>query len=115
VLIVDDDARFRATARLLLEADGYRVIGEAADGAAAVEASNDLRPDIVLLDVRLPVFDGFEVLRRISAESHRPVVILTSSRDASDYGQRIGASGAAGFVPKAEVSGPAIGALAGRD
>ena len=61
VLIVDDHAPFRALARMLLVADGFDVVGEAVDGADALVAAHDLRPDVVLLDVQLPGEDGFAV------------------------------------------------------
>ncbi len=111
VLIVDDHAGFRSKARAVLEAEGYEVVGEAVDGASAVSSSRALRPDVILLDVQLPDFDGFEVLSRLAFDGHRPAVVLTSSRDASDYGRRIEASGARGFVPKAELSGALIRGL----
>jgi DNA-binding NarL/FixJ family response regulator len=111
VLIVDDHPAFRQTARLLLEADGYRVVGEAGNGLAGVAATLDLRPDIVLLDVQLPDIDGFEVAARITAGEHAPVVILTSSHDGSDFGALIERSGARGFIPKAELSGERLAGL----
>ena len=67
VLIVDDHPSFRASARRMLEADGYDVVGEAADGTSAIDAARALRPDLVLLDVRLPDFDGFKVAERLAA------------------------------------------------
>ena len=72
VLIVDDHASFRATARQLLEAEGYEVVGEAADGASALEAVARLRPDVVLLDVQLPDMDGFEISRRLCGNGCEP-------------------------------------------
>jgi DNA-binding NarL/FixJ family response regulator len=111
VLIVDDHPSFRATARALLLAEGYEVVGEAADGESAVEAAKALRPDLVLLDVQLPDIDGFEVARRLGANGSAPAIVLTSSRDASEFGSLVGESGARGFVPKAELSGAAIAAL----
>ena len=72
VLIVDDHPSFRASARRMLEADGYGVVGEAEDGAAALAAAEQLRPDLVLLDVRLPDIDGFEVARRLLDADGRP-------------------------------------------
>lgn len=101
VLIVDDHAGFRATARRLLEAEGYTVVGEAADGAAAVAAVAALAPDVVLLDVALPDASGFDVARRLAAP-----VVLTSSRDWAD--DLVAASGARGFVPKAQLSGEVL-------
>jgi DNA-binding NarL/FixJ family response regulator len=112
VLIVDDHPSFRATARALLEAEGYEVVGEAADGTSAVEAAHTLKPDVVLLDVQLPDIDGFQVARRLrESNGDGPSVVLTSSRDGSDFGPLVADSGARGFVPKAELSGAALAAL----
>jgi DNA-binding NarL/FixJ family response regulator len=113
VLLVDDHRGFRAQARRLLEADGYSVVGEAADGAAAMAAIRSLRPDLVLLDVCLTDEDGIEVARSIGQIEAPPPVILISSREAAAYGPRIAASGARGFVTKEQLSGPAIEALIG--
>ena len=105
VLIVDDHPSFRATARALLEAEGFHVVGEAADGAEACECTERLRPDIVLLDIQLPDMNGFEVAARLPGNGHRPEIVLTSSCDAAEFGGLIERSGARGFVPKAELSG----------
>jgi DNA-binding NarL/FixJ family response regulator len=115
VLIVDDHPSFRATARALLEAEGYEVVGEADDGASAVAAAELLRPDLILLDVQLPDFDGFEVAARLrkSLNGAQPRIVLTSSRDGSDFGPLVAECGAIGFVPKAELSGSALAALLG--
>lgn len=111
VLIVDDHPSFRASARGLLEAEGYEVVGEAADGAGALEAVEELHPDIVLLDVQLPDVDGFEVASRLTTNEDGPQVVLTSSRDSADYGSCIDDCGARGFVPKGELSGAALALL----
>jgi CheY-like chemotaxis protein len=111
VLIVDDHGAFRASARVLLESEGFCVVGEAASGGEALERARELRPDVVLLDVQLPDIDGFEVAAELAKDEHPPAVILTSTRDVSDYGPRIGTSPARGFVPKAELSGAALTAL----
>jgi len=111
VLIVDDHPSFRASARTLLEAEGYEVVGEAENGVTAVEAVEALHPDLVLLDVQLPDLDGFQVADRLRKLENPPAVVLTSSRDGADYGRCIGNCGARGFVPKAELSGAAIAAL----
>ena len=108
VLIVDDHPSFRATARLLLEADGWTVVGEAADGAAGLAAARSLRPDLVLLDVNLPDLDGFDVSSRLTGEDDAPAVVLVSSRDAGDFGPLVRRSGARGFVAKADLSGDAL-------
>jgi DNA-binding NarL/FixJ family response regulator len=113
VLIVDDHPSFRASARKLLESDGYEVVGEAADGAGAIRVAIELQPDLVLLDVQLPDVDGFQVAEQLAALEHAPEVILTSSRDGSDYGSCVEDSGARGFVPKAELSGAALSLLLG--
>lgn len=110
VLIVDDHPTFRATAHALLEAEGFRVVGEAATGLDAVTLARELLPDLVLLDVQLPDIDGFEVASRLGGNGG-PAIVLVSSRDAADYGDLIPVCGARGFVPKAELSGAAIRAL----
>jgi DNA-binding NarL/FixJ family response regulator len=111
VLIVDDHPSFRSTARALLEADGFDVVGEAVDGADALAKVRELRPEVVLLDVQLPDLDGFEIASRLCGNGHAPAVVLVSSRDAADYGDLIPTCGARGFIPKAELSGATIRAL----
>ena len=108
VLLVDDHPSFRATARLLLEGEGYEIVGEAATGTAALSAARELRPDVVLLDVNLPDLDGFAVSERLTANGGGPAVVLCSSRDARDFGELIARCGARGFVPKAELSAAAL-------
>ncbi|MBA2698452.1 MAG: response regulator transcription factor [Nocardioidaceae bacterium] len=110
-LIVDDHAGFRASARVLLEMEGFEVVGEAADGATGVSAAESLRPEFVLLDVQLPDTHGFDVAREILGRGLTKRVVLVSSRDESDYGDSIHSSGALGFVPKAELSGDRLRAL----
>ena len=115
LLIVDDHPGFRLLARKLLEAGGFEVIGEAANGHAAVATARELRPDVVLLDIQLPDIDGFEVTARLADGGAGPVVVLTSTRDRADYGERVERSGARGFIPKAELSGAALHAFLGGD
>ena len=105
VLIVDDHPSFRASARVLLESEGFEVVGEAVDGASALTEAFRLRPQVVLLDVQLPDIDGFDVAAQITRRPDSPAVILVSSRDSSDFGPLVSRSGARGFVPKAELSG----------
>ncbi len=113
VLIVDDHAAFRTSARALLEADGWDVIGEAADGTAGLEAARALHPDVVLIDVRLPDIDGFDVAQRLLSNGYRPAVIVTSSSDDPLYPDRATSSGARGFLAKHDVCGAALDRLLG--
>jgi DNA-binding NarL/FixJ family response regulator len=114
VLIVDDHADFRAFARSLLQADGYEIVGEAPDGASALAAARALRPEIVLLDIQLPDIDGFAVCEQLAESEGAPIVVLTSTRNASSYTRRLGDTSARGFIAKAELSGAGLSALAGR-
>jgi DNA-binding NarL/FixJ family response regulator len=113
VLIVDDHDGFRAFARALLQSEGFEVVGEAADGASALEAAARLDPDLVLLDVQLPDIDGFEIAKRVAREGGRPAVVLVSTRDARAYRRRLADTPARGFISKGELSGPAIAAVVG--
>ena len=115
VLIVDDHAGFRGFARRLLEADGFTVVGEAGDGSSAIEAAARLRPALVLLDVMLPDTDGFSVARRLAESGSGSTVVLTSSREAEDFGGRLEDSPARGFIHKDDLSGAALAAFADGD
>jgi DNA-binding NarL/FixJ family response regulator len=111
ILIVDDNAGFRLQARAILETDGFEVVGESEDGTSGLEAARRLRPDLVLLDIGLPDVEGFEVARELAVDGPPPLVVLTSSREASAYGPRLASSLVLGFIPKDELSGAAIRAL----
>src|SRR4051794_10562156 len=111
VLIVDDNASFRAVARKLLERHGYAIVGAAADGQAALAAVDELRPDVIVLDVQMAGMDGFEVAARLNAAADPPVIVMVSSRDSADFGGLVGRSGARGFIPKHALTGPALAAL----
>jgi DNA-binding NarL/FixJ family response regulator len=104
VLIVDDDARFRALARALLEASGYAVAGEAADGAQALAAVSQLRPDAALVDVRLPDTDGLALARRLIEQDRGLRIVLTSTDPTLVVPGMLARSGALAFVPKDELS-----------
>jgi DNA-binding NarL/FixJ family response regulator len=108
LLIVDDHAAFRSTARALLECDGWNVVGEAGDGTSGLTAARTLKPDVVLLDVRLPDIDGFAVAEELTAEGGGPAVIVTSSSDDPLYPDRARRTGARGFVAKHDLSGAAL-------
>ena len=111
LLIVDDHAGFRASARALLEAEGFDVIGEAADGAQALRAVAELQPEIVLLDIQLPGLDGIQVAGQLAGGADPPAVVLVSSRDAAAYGPRLRGTAVRGFIPKSALSGEALAAL----
>jgi DNA-binding NarL/FixJ family response regulator len=112
VVLVDDDAGFRAMARRALVADGIDVVAEVNNGESATGAVARWQPDVVLVDIGLPGIDGMEVARRLAAEEGAPVVILISTRDVA-YGRRMAAGVAAGYLPKNELSLGAILELAG--
>jgi DNA-binding NarL/FixJ family response regulator len=101
VVIADDHASFRRLARRLLESAGYSVVGEASDGASTLAAVAELRPDVVLLDVLLPDTSGFAIADQIAAEPEPPVVLLTSSRSAADYGAAVAGRR---FLPKSDLT-----------
>jgi DNA-binding NarL/FixJ family response regulator len=109
VLIVDDHPVFRASARRLLERDGFEVVGEADDGASAIELARELDPDVVLLDVMLPDTSGFDVAERL--RGGRSKIVLVSSRTRTDLASRLDGTSALGFIPKDELSSEAIRAL----
>ncbi|MBJ7609860.1 MAG: response regulator transcription factor [Candidatus Dormibacteraeota bacterium] len=108
VLIVDDQEPFRAVARTVVElTDGFEVIGESETGEDSVSSAEDLRPDLVLMDVNLPGINGLEATRQILAGriNGKPVVVLVlSTYEAAEYGPQAEEAGAAGFIPKSEFS-----------
>ena len=111
VLIVDDHPAFRSLARALLESEGFAVVGEAEDGAAAIAAVESLRPAVVLLDIQLPDLDGFAVAELLALRPDAPEVVLVSTRAATAYGARLETAPARGFIPKMSLSGAALAAL----
>jgi len=111
VLIVDDHQGFRDGARALLEAEGFEVLGEAADGESAIEQTRRLRPDVVLLDVQLPGRDGFAVADEVTGWPSAPAVVLVSSRGRDAYGAKLAATRARGFLTKEGFSGTCLASL----
>jgi CheY-like chemotaxis protein len=105
VLIVDDHAAFRQATTALLEAEGFRVVGEAADGEEDIRAVALLRPEVVLLDIQLPRVDGLEVAERLAARPAPPAIVLISSRS----GDLLMATCIAWFLPNFNYLEPAIG------
>ncbi len=101
VLIADDQALMRAGFRTILDADPeLRLVAEAADGAQAVDAARRTRPDIVLMDIRMPVMDGLEATRRIVATRDLPRVLILTTFDLDEYVYDALAAGASGFLLK---------------
>ena len=113
VLIVDDHAGFRSAARQILEGAGYEVVGEAATGADGLDATPRLQAELVLLDLQLPDIDGITVAHRLAELADPPAVVLTSSRSAGAWGERLRTAPCAGFLPKAELSGAGLRELLG--
>jgi DNA-binding response OmpR family regulator len=113
-LIVDDNDRFLRTARGVLERDGIVVAGVASDGSRARKLIDELRPDVVLVDVCLGDECGVELADVIVETSlSKPMVILISTYPEDDFTDIITGSAALGFLPKSELSGPAIRKLLG--
>jgi DNA-binding NarL/FixJ family response regulator len=113
ILIVDDEDRFRRLARLMLESEGYEVVGDVSDGDSALRAARELEPDVVLLDVRLPDCTGFELAPRLVSEWPEAAIVMTSTLGRDDVEAMVEESGALGFVPKSELSGDALSELIG--
>ena len=115
LLVVDDEPFLREAVAASLRFLGFEVT-TAENGAGALRLARDRPFDLVVLDVMLPDTDGFEVARRLTAAQGQPggrgqpgpVIVLTSTREASDYGGRIAASPAAGFLPKDQLSARAL-------
>jgi DNA-binding NarL/FixJ family response regulator len=107
-LIVDDNRAFLDTARVLLEREGMAVVGVATTSTEALQLEKDLRPDVVLVDIRLGNENGFDLAKLLSSR-----VILISTQAPDEYAEEIATSPAAGFISKARLSAAAILALFG--
>jgi DNA-binding NarL/FixJ family response regulator len=105
VLVVDDQPRFLKVAGTVVERTaGFRLAGEAVDGLAAIEQVRALDPDLVLMDIHMPVLDGIEASRRIADEMPRTIVVLLSSYDKADLPAGVAGSGAADYLHKEELA-----------
>ena len=100
VVIADDQVLVRTGFRMILTAGGLDVVGEAADGVEAVEAVSRLRPDVVLMDIRMPIMDGLEATRRVVAQAAECRVLMLTTFDLDRYVYAALAAGASGFLLK---------------
>ncbi|OPG13770.1 LytTR family DNA-binding domain-containing protein [Microbispora sp. GKU 823] len=109
-LIVDDSDHFKEAARLLLEADGIAVVGTVSTTAETLRSIQELRPDLVLVDIDLGEENGFDLALRLYEEAgdRPPRVILISTYDEQDFAEMIATSPALAFLSKPRLSGRAI-------
>jgi DNA-binding NarL/FixJ family response regulator len=112
VLIVDDQVPFRLAARAVLRrAEGFVLVGEAGDGAEAVQQATELRPDLVLMDINMPNMNGIEATRAILDELPDTTVFLCSTYQRSDLPPEAETSGAAAYVNKEELAPDVLRAM----
>ncbi|HYZ82837.1 MAG TPA: response regulator [Bryobacteraceae bacterium] len=100
ILIADDDEPVRVSLRALLESHNYEVAGEAPHGQAAVEEAARLQPDVVLLDIRMPVMNGFHAARKLKAQQPETKIIFVAARDEVEYVEEAFRCGADAYVVK---------------
>lgn len=106
-LIVDDSRRFAEAARALLERQGLKVVGVATNGTEALRLSQELRPDVTLLDIDLGSESGFEVARQLRQDTSSRIIFISTHAE-QDYQELVSASSALGFLPKATLSAAGI-------
>jgi AmiR/NasT family two-component response regulator len=110
VLIAEDETLIRMDLAEMLADEGYEVVGQAGDGARAVELAEELRPDLVILDVKMPVLDGITAAERIAAQRIAPVVILTAFSQ-RDLVERARDAGAMAYLVKPFTQGDLVPAI----
>ena len=103
VLIVDDQEPFRSAARMVVElTDGFEVAGEAASGEEGIALIEDLEPDLILMDIKMPGMDGIEATRQIVADDEDAKVVVLSTYAAEEYEQFALDAGAVAFISKSD-------------
>ena len=112
-VIVDDSEDFLASATRLLESQGMQVIGRASSGEEALTLTEELAPDVVLVDIMLGEEDGIGLARQLAERAPPACVVLISSHDWEELAELVAGSGAAGFIPKHELGAAAITELVG--
>ncbi len=110
VVLAEDEALIRLDLREMLEEDGYEVAGEAGDGEAAVRLAQELRPDLVVLDIKMPGLDGLSAAERISEKRLAPVLILTAFSQ-KELVERAAQAGAMGYLVKPFQKGDVVPAI----
>ena len=102
VLIADDHSLIRSAMRALMEANGYQVVAEAANGADTVQLARQHLVDLIILDITMPGLDGLEVITRIKASGLETRILVLTSQSPLFYSQRCMKAGAAGFITKSQ-------------
>ena len=110
-LIVDDSEQFLASAERLLGVGGVSIVGTARSGMEAVRLAEELRPDLVLVDIDLGGESGLDLARSLAALVPAPIVVLISTHTEAEVGEMVAASSAAGFIPKSRLDAAAVRAF----
>ncbi len=110
-LIVDDNEQFLASAERLLGVGGVRIVGTARSRIEAVRLAEELRPDLVLVDIDLGAESGLDLARDLAALVPAPIVVLISTHTEAEVGEMVAASPAAGFIPKSRLDAAAVRAF----
>ena len=113
VAVVDDNPIYCECLRTIFDSDGFEVIGEAYDGAGAVRMVREQRPEVVVMDINMPLMGGLEAAGIISADSPETAVILTSAEDDEEYRRKALEVGALAFIPKGTLSAQRLETLLG--